>query len=647
MDLIKEINKDPLNTLKKLSIKEIVNFLEECDIEFFNTGNTLISDDIYDIIKSYLTKLDKNNKYLKNIGTAEIKKVKLDFYMGSQTKIKDDEKAIIKWINKYNNPSSYIISQKLDGISAMIIYIDGIINNIYTRGDGYYGQDITHIKDFINIPKELIDKNIKKLVIRGELIIDRKNWKKIQLETDNLFSNARNCVAGAIHTIKSNINILKYVDFIAYDVLYPRDDLKESFNLLKLLKYPIVEYQEHSLLNLDILSNLLQNWRKNSNYDIDGIVIVHNKKYKILEGKNPSYSFAFKSILTHEQAEVVVSDVIWNISKDKFLKPTIIFNEILLNNVKINKTTGFNAKFINDNNIGPGSHLIIIRSGDVIPHIQSVLSPSSNGIAKMPLNYDFIWNNTMVDILLKDDLKNKEQDIKTFVYFMKILDIPFIKEGVLTKLYDNGFDTLKKIINIKLDDLLKIEGFKETISLKILESLKNIKNVDAIKILDATNILGRGFSEKKIKLIIDEFPFILYDKDKTLKLTINDLIKINGISVITAKQFLDNISKYYDFCDEIDFDYKKIKKHVSIDNDNDNIIINDKIINKNFVFSGIRNKNYEKIINDNKGNILNTITKNVNYLIIKDINDTSTKITKARDLGITILPIDSFENYFI
>ena len=196
---------------KKLSIDKIIELLSNYDNEYYNIGNTTMTDDEYDEIKDYLKKLDKNNQYLKKIG-AEIKskdKVKLPIFLGSQNKIKDDDiKIFNKWMNEYNKPSSYNISYKLDGISCLITY-KGKDINLYTRGDGEYGQKITRFKNYIkNIPKKINNSNYSNsLGVRGELIINKENWKKIK-EIDDKISNARNYVAGLINSKTINKDII-------------------------------------------------------------------------------------------------------------------------------------------------------------------------------------------------------------------------------------------------------------------------------------------------------------------------------------------------------------------------------------------------------------------------------------------------------
>lgn len=621
MDINALLN-EPVKYLKTKTKKEIINFLQDCDIAFFNTNKTLLNDDMYDLVKNYLKNLDPKNAYFKRVGADEDTKVKLPYWMGSLDKIKDDEKAINNWKKKYNG--SAIVSDKLDGISCLF-YKNNENINIYTRGNGIEGQDITHLRNYITFP------NISesKFAIRGELIISKNNWELIK----DLGSNARNVVAGAIHSKILNKTLLNNIEFLAYDILFPEMKIEDSFNYFTKNNIKCAYYKllEESDVNLETLSTHLESRRNNSDYEVDGIVIYNNKQHKIVNGKNPKYAFAFKSILTHEQAEVIVTNVEWNVSMHKYMKPIIKFNEVVISGVKIKQATGFNGKFINDNIIGPGSRIVIIRSGDVIPHVLKVLSVSSNNKPKMPEN-NYRWTDTKIDIILDEEGKNKEQDIKSYTYFMSKLDIGLVKESTIKKLYENGFDTLDKILKIKVDELVSIEGFQLKSATKIVENFEKIKEADCDLLLDASNILGRGFALKKIKLVSEKYP--LNKKAEILKLTVDDLVKIDGIGNINAKQFVENIKKFYEFLDNIGYKCEKNKEDV---------IVKTVLKDKKFIFTGFRNKDWEKLIVNSGGKVVTAISKNVDYLIVKNKTDKSSKIDKANELGIKILDMEEFE----
>lgn len=134
--------------------------------------------------------------------------------------------------------------------------------------------------------------------------------------------------------------------------------------------------------------------------------------------------------MTHEEAEVIVKEVEWNASKDGFLKPTVHFDAVSLSGASIRKATGFNAGFIRDNKIGPGSRIVIIRSGDVIPHIIRVLTHTEPAL---PTELEYVWNDTQIDILLKNPEENNQTMLRIMVHFVSSLQMKGLAEGLLKK----------------------------------------------------------------------------------------------------------------------------------------------------------------------------------------------------------------------
>jgi len=659
---IEAINNDPIGFINANKKADIIEFLIKADDAFFNNEGeeTFVKDDIYDIIKDYVRSKYPKDKYFKRIGADVKNKVVLPYYMGSLNKIKDSEDEIVKYKAKY--PGPFVISDKLDGVSCMIIYTSGEIK-MYTRGNGTEGQDISHLLGYVkNIIPAIYEKDIEmrglkntEIAIRGELIISKENWKLLG-NLGKQGANPRNTVSGAINSDILNKDILQKIDFVAYSLVYPK--LKDGLNILDGMGFKVVNNYLTSDINLDKLSKILERRREESEYIIDGIVIEDNSKYyKIEKDKNPEHAFAFKSIHSLEQVEVIVTKVEWNVSKDMYMKPIVMFNEIDLDGVKIKQATGFNGQYITKNIVGPGSRIIIIRSGNVIPHIYKVLSPSANSYPSMPgvEGVDYVWNDTHVDIIMlnKDGDKNRDFDIKNLIYFMKTANIENMGPGNISKIYDAGFDDIKKIVNITKTDLLKIDGFKEKTATNIINALSEIKNIDCLVLMDASNIMGRGFGYKKIKLITDTYPSILlHDKKNrkiTSELTISNLMDVDGIAEISAKLFLANLPKFYDFYDNLGLKCKGTDSLVSpgaaVNIEKQPIIQNKNILGKSFVFTGFRDKDLETYITRMGGFIKTAVSKNTDYLVVADLNDNSGKVEKAKVLGIPIiLPNNSLFN---
>ena len=610
----------------QLKTKDLVKILKDADDSYHNKGDIIMTDEQYDLIKDHLRKIAPKNPYFKLVGfkPPEKLKIKLPYYLGSQNKIKyGNVKDVDNWFSKFNKPNEYVISEKLDGISCLLVNDNDDIK-IFTRGDGIYGTDISFIKDIVKIPKKIP----KGFAVRGELLLSKKNWELLK----DMGANARNVVAGIINSKTINKKVLEKIDYVVYDVFNERMKNEDALKLAKKLKFNIVKYKVvKSSISNDKLFDFLKDFKKNSNYEIDGIIITHNKPYDIKNGDNPPYSFAFKSNELLDVAEVSVNNVEWNISKDRYMKPVVQFNPVKLNGVVIKQATGFNADFIEKNKIGIGSIIKIQRSGEVIPHIISIIKEADKPM--MP-TIPYKWNKTHIDIIAELDDKNRDVDIKNFIFFMKSLKIKGVSEGILTKLYDNGFDSLKKIIDITKEEVLKIDGFKDKSASNLIEALEEIKKKDCNEIMIASNIIGRGLGVKKLELILKTYPDICQNKKKGLEINIEDLMKINGMGELTSQLFKDNLEKFYDFYDDLGF---KLKKTIV------KTIVNKRIFeNVYFVFTGFRSDELETFIKDNGGNIESTITSKTNYLIMKDMNKITGKISKAIEKGVKIISKDDF-----
>lgn len=625
--IISELQNDFEKKSNKLSITNLVKLLKYTSNKYYNETQ-VISDEQYDLLYDLLKKKSPNNKFFNNIGAdvSSNDKVKLPYHMGSMDKKKPNTGEVDSWIKKYKD-SKYIISDKLDGDSILFVVNDGE-KNLYTRGNGSYGRDISHLIEFF--PEFNRDFEIENFAVRGEFIISKDNFKKYK----DKFSNARSMLNGLI--IKKNVSKddISIIDFIAYEYV---SNMKYQSQLkqLKQMDFNLVKAMQLKEINDDILSKLLEKRRKKSLYDIDGLIITNNKANERNTSGNPKYAFAFKDTSLLESKIVDVIEVEWNISKDDLLKPRIKIKPIQLSGVEINYVTGFNGKYIEDNKIGKDSKLEIIRSGDVIPHIKKVIKLTKADMPKMK----YKWSDSKVDIIVDevtDDIKYTKL-LKYLTYFFKTIGIKNIDSKTLEKIINSKLDTLPKILKAKEKDFLNIEGFQETMANKIYLNIQNkIKDVKLPVLMTASNIFGKGFGVKKFNIILKEYPTIItknYNEDKLIEL----VIKLEGFEKKTAIKFAKGVPKFILFLKSVPM--IKIQKEKQI---NIGTILQDKKI----VFSGFRDKELEELIEIQGGKVVGTISKNTAFLIVKDKDESSSKITKAEELKVKILSKTSFIKKF-
>lgn len=636
---INHLNNAPIDILKTLTVDEIVALIQKANHEYYNKGKPLFNDQIFDLIKEYLTDINPLHPVLKNVGAtvAQSGKVTLPFYMGSLDKIKNDEIVLLNWKHKF--AGDYVVSDKLDGNSALLVFDNGSFS-LYSRGDGLKGQNISHLLPFLKhrLNMDAFKKHGTYIAIRGEIIISKKDFASIA----DKGANARNTVAGLINAKIPDLYVASLAVFVSYEVVFPALSPHEQMKYMKDLLGAQTVY--NTLLNskdftMDTLSNVLDKRRLESPYEIDGIVVTHNAIYKRLD-ENPGHSFAFKSILTMEKAEVTVTKVEWNMSKDGIFVPVVQFTPVSLDGVTITRAHGFNGKYIRDNGIAPGATIVIMRSGAVIPYIVETLVKAQT--PQMP-DTDYIWSASGVDVMLDKNTDNEKSTdalrMQNVIYFFEKIDVHGLSSGIVARLYQHGYKTVGQILDVTKEELMTVEGFKETLANKIHATIASRKkNLEAYAVMDASNVLGRGIGFRKIKLICDTYPAILQSRHIP---TITELTSIKGIEVKTANTFISNLPALFHFVDSNKITLSASNEHTSTGVSPSAVL---RVVGKSFVFSGVRDKALESFITGNGGTVASTVSSKTSIVIVKDTDAESSKVTKAKLLKIPIMLLVDFKN---
>ena len=654
-----------IQKISKLKTTETLqSFLDEQDIDqlilldeylrdkYHNEGIQVIQDTKYDLIKESLK--IRNPDWQEPIG-AKIQegdnRVKLPFWLGSMDKIKQEEDTKIKnWITKNKIideiSDKYIVSSKLDGVSCLAVFDNQKIK-LYTRGDGTIGSDISHLKKYIKtIPNEL---TVEKLAVRGELIIPEKVFQK---KYSKLYQNQRNMIAGLIGS-KTSREGLSDIHFVVYEIVgeSKMPSPETQLEILKKNKFEVVNHTFTNEIDSNILTNFLIKMKKDSQYELDGIIVQTNIEYTRNKDKNPKYAFAFK--IQGDSIETSVINVEWNVSQWGALKPIVNIKPVKISGVTISKATGYNGRFIVDNNIGPGAIVTIIRSGDVIPKIINVVKISDSGKPDLP-NILYKWTDTHVDLIVSEEDKEDNQEIsnkmcvKRITRFFEKLNIKEIGQSRVQKLFDNGIDTLIKIISSSKEELingLESEKHGEKIYENIKTALTNIKPSD---LLGATGVFGEGIGQRKLEVLFETIPDIL--SIKTSKSELKELImKAPGFSDISADLIIDNLKYGISFMESIkpfiinNISYKQ-KKNIVLDS-----TIEQTLSKKIFVVSGFRDNGELKLeIEKRGGQLIDTWKANASGVIVgkKALGQETGKVKKALDKGIKVYTVDEFRAEF-
>jgi len=618
-----------VNELNEKQLTQVIKFASD---KYYNQ-TPVISDEQFDYIKDTLNNLNPTASVLKEVGAEpKKKKIDLDYWLGSMEKIKPDTGGLEKWQVKYKPP--YNISDKLDGVSCLLVYKNDETITMATRGTAEVGTDISNLYEHLNLPshkkiKEYCSKNDlsgdKNLIaFRGELIMPLETFNKKWKDT---FSNPRNTISGIVTSKKLNIELIKDINFVCYEIIDPFYSINIQLEHIKKIGLKTVSnYNYNKELSYEYLSGVLKDRMQMSEYEIDGIIITSITNKVRNTKSNPDYAFAFKDIF--EIATTTVIKVEWNETKDGYLAPTIIIEPVKLD-VEINRVTGIHAKNIVTNNIGKGTILEIIRSGKVIPKVHNIVKATK---ADLPKDVKYHWDDTKTNFILDDVGSSSKVSIENIYYWFSSMDTKGLGLKNVEKLYENGFNTVKLIMEAKPTDLVLKADLGAKISLNIVNAIKEaMSNTTLSKVMSSSNKLGRGVGEERIKLVLDKYPNLLTDYKKwSNEKFISNLKEINGWGEEISNLFVKNFSEFIEFYDEIKhlITFKKA------------VVKSNNLSNKIFVFTGFRDAEIKKKIEEMGGKVSDTVSSKTNYLVVKskdEIDNPTSKITKALENGIDLI----------
>ena len=480
----------------------LVEKLQRANWAYHNTATPSMTDDEYDRGLEELRRLSPAHPFLSVIGAAPAgQSILLPYPMASLDKVRFGEDMVARWMKRFTNDESkgYVVTEKLDGLSAMYVR-QGRKESLYLRGDGVKGVCVSScIKVIQGIPSSYAD-----CIVRGELLLP--------IAATPAGSIGRSLVNGWVHKTLSASNTvpeeLRSVHFVAYQLLEPaRLTRQQQLTWLSSqgFKTPWTITHAADQITDATLFAVLEERRRTSIYPLDGIVVGTNTipaKVGGGEAKNPADAMAFKAALDEQREETTVIGVEWNLSRQGNWIPRVQLEPVEIGGATIQWVSGHNAAAIQEGGIGPGARIILRRSGDVIPTIEKVLSPSPSGAA-MPLSLTegaWEWDATHVHAKRCEGTTEGAQEALTqaLLHALQTLEVDGVGPGLVKKMVAAGITTLKALWTATPQSLTGPLG--PTRSTQVLTSLRErVRVASPITLLIASNLLPRGVGERKLR----------------------------------------------------------------------------------------------------------------------------------------------------
>ena len=664
-----------------------------------------VTDDVYDSLNKELKSLlDKYPEFIdlnapeNRVGGKPLdkfKKVKHEARMLSMNDV-FSYSEVLEWetrINKLIDKNhSYFCELKLDGLSASLIYKDGVFVEGSTRGDGFIGEDVTENLKMINtVPLKLKSPYPMFLEIRGEVVMPKRAWislnKTQEKEGKQLFANTRNAAAGSLRQLDSNIVKERNLDFFAWDIVFspsinyqlPIKNHSEKHNLLRKLGFQVAPYEKKAENFKEVFSFIedIEKIRPKLPYGTDGIVVsideLDLQEVLGVVGKAPRFMVAYK--YQAERATTILKDIVVNVGRTGVLTPVAHFNPTLVAGSTVSKATLHNMDQINRLDIRIGDTVVIQKAGDVIPEVVEVLSKMRNGKEKkfkMPGNCPVCEFKVERRALFGEssssqDPRTREERCQTIAHktfskqspdtsvayyctnkhcpaknrrgmqhFVNIFEIYEIGPKILDRLKDEGLiSDSADLFTLDKTDLSDLERFGEKSADNIISSIQSHRKVLLWRFIYALGIIHVG--EQTARDLADHFETL----DKLIKAETLEINNIENIGPVVSK----SIVHFFRDKTNLQFIDKLLKNGVSIYHEKTKSL---KLSGKVFVLTGTLSKmlrpEAKKKIIELGGSVSSSVSTNTSYVIAGD--KPGSKYDDAKKLGVKILSEKEFLKIF-
>ena len=651
---------------KKLSrMKELILLLNRASRAYYQDAREIMSDHEYDALYDELQRLEKETKVtLSGSPTMQVgyqilsslPKVRHDRPMLSLDKTKDRE-ALRGWLSSQEG----VLSWKLDGLTVVMTYENGLLTQALTRGNGEVGEQITeNARTFSGIPLHIPYKG--KLVIRGEAVISYADFEEINstLSPEEQYKNPRNLCSGSVRQLNSEITAARRVHYLIYTLVSSEDapgdrpfpDRLKSRQLEALAEmgFETVEWvRVRQETVLDAVSDFAARIT-NQRFPSDGLVLTFDDlEYSASLGRTakfPKDSIAFK--WKDETAQTVLRAVEWQTSRTGLINPVAIFDPVELEGTTVQRASVHNLSIIEELKLGIGDRIRVYKANMIIPQLSENLTCSNT--LQIPAECPRCGAETQVvqsheaKVLVCSNPSCPAKIHRTFVHFTSrgAMNIEGLSEATLDRFIEAGF--LKEFPDLyrlkeHREAICQMEGFGEKSADKLLAAIENSRHTESYRLLAALGIPGVGSAGAK--LLSAHFDS---DLRRIMDAGEEEIAAISGFGEIGAhkvRAFFDNEENRritLELIEQLEFEKTPIRQEQTLSG-------------STFVITGSLNhfENREALaaeIEKRGGKVSSSVSTKTSYLINNDAESKSSKNQKARQLEIPILTEDELLQMF-
>lgn len=639
-------------------MKELVEILRQASRAYYQDDREIMSNLEYDALYDELVALEQKTGIVLSASPTvsvgyeavdELPKETHESPMLSLDKTKDRE-VLRSFIGNHKT----LLSWKMDGLTIVLTYRNGVLEKAVTRGNGVVGEVVTNnARVFDNIPHIISFQG--ELILRGEAIITYSEFEKINrdiADVDARYKNPRNLCSGSVRQLNNKITAGRHVRFYAFSLVKAdgedfQNSRQRQMEWLEEQGFETVEYRVVTGETLDEAMEYFAEKVAENDFPSDGLVALYDDiAYGDSLGRTakfPRNAFAFK--WADEMAETTLEEIEWSPSRTGLINPVAIFTPVELEGSTVSRASVHNISIMRKLELGIGDRIRVYKANMIIPQIGENLTrsgvkdipeccPACHGPAVIEMVND-------VELLYCRNSRCPAKAIKGFTLFVSrdAMNIDGLSEATLEKFIGHGligrFGDIFELEKYR-DEIVQMEGFGEKSCQNLLNSIEKARNPELPRLIYALGIPNIGLSNAKV--ICQKFG---YDLDRLRKLTREELAEADGIGPVIAGSFVDY------FADE---DHNRQLDHLLT-----HLVIqeapretNEQIfVGLNFVITGnvehFANRNAVKAeIEKRGGKVTGSVTSKTNYLINNDVTSNSSKNKKAKELQIPIISENDF-----